>query len=324
MTRRCSHCSHNGHNSRTCPNRGVKLFGVRLTDGSIRKSASMGNLSLLAGSSGGASPADGPEIGGAGGATADGYASDDFVQGSSSSCRERKKGVPWTEEEHRMFLLGLQKLGKGDWRGISRNYVVSRTPTQVASHAQKYFIRQQNMTRRKRRSSLFDMIPDESLDLPPMPVSQEPEAQINNQSTQSQTHPVTGPLEEETESMDSSSNSLLTESTPNVDASQASYQGNTSGYPPVILPAYFSPFLQFSLPVWPSGTEPVQQETHEIVKPVPVHSKAVNVDELVNMSKLSIGETNRESVSTSLSLGLIGSSSRQSAFHANPPTGAQA
>ena len=51
-------------------------------------------------------------------------------------------GVPWTEEEHRRFLLGLQKLGKGDWRGISRNFVVSRTPTQVASHAQKYFIRQ--------------------------------------------------------------------------------------------------------------------------------------------------------------------------------------
>lgn len=70
-------------------------------------------------------------------------------------------GVPWTEEEHRMFLLGLQKLGKGDWRGIARNYVISRTPTQVASHAQKYFIRQSNVSRRKRRSSLFDIIPDE-------------------------------------------------------------------------------------------------------------------------------------------------------------------
>ena len=70
-------------------------------------------------------------------------------------------GVPWTEEEHRMFLLGLQKLGKGDWRGISRSYVVSRTPTQVASHAQKYFIRQSNASRRKRRSSLFDMAADE-------------------------------------------------------------------------------------------------------------------------------------------------------------------
>ena len=91
MTRRCSHCSHNGHNSRTCPNRGVKIFGVRLTDGSaIRKSASMGNLSLLsAGStSGGASPADGPDLADGGG----GYASDDFVQGSSSASRERKKG----------------------------------------------------------------------------------------------------------------------------------------------------------------------------------------------------------------------------------------
>lgn len=69
-------------------------------------------------------------------------------------------GVPWTEEEHRLFLVGLQKLGKGDWRGIARNFVVSRTPTQVASHAQKYFIRQSNATRRKRRSSLFDMAPD--------------------------------------------------------------------------------------------------------------------------------------------------------------------
>ena len=60
-----------------------------------------------------------------------------------------------------MFLLGLQKLGKGDWRGIARNYVISRTPTQVASHAQKYFIRQTNVSRRKRRSSLFDIVADE-------------------------------------------------------------------------------------------------------------------------------------------------------------------
>jgi len=60
-----------------------------------------------------------------------------------------------------MFLLGLQNLGKGDWRGISRKFVVSRTASQVASHAQKYFIRQTNANRRKRRSSLFDMVPDE-------------------------------------------------------------------------------------------------------------------------------------------------------------------
>jgi SHAQKYF class myb-like DNA-binding protein len=47
---------------------------------------------------------------------------------------ERRKGVPWTEEEHRLFLMGLAKFGKGDWRSISRNFVITRTPTQVASH----------------------------------------------------------------------------------------------------------------------------------------------------------------------------------------------
>ncbi|BAT12060.1 transcription factor MYBS3 isoform 1 [Oryza sativa Japonica Group] len=318
MTRRCSHCSHNGHNSRTCPNRGVKIFGVRLTDGSIRKSASMGNLSLLssaAGStSGGASPADGPD---AAPTAADGYASDDFVQGSSSATRDRKKGVPWTEEEHRRFLLGLQKLGKGDWRGISRNFVVSRTPTQVASHAQKYFIRQSNMTRRKRRSSLFDMVPDESMDLPPLPGGQEPETQVLNQ-------PALPPPreEEEVDSMESDTSAVAESS-----SASAIMPDNLQSTYPVIVPAYFSPFLQFSVPFWQNQKDedgPVQ-ETHEIVKPVPVHSKSpINVDELVGMSKLSIGESNQETVSTSLSLNLVGGQNRQSAFHANPPTRAQA
>lgn len=69
-------------------------------------------------------------------------------------------GIPWTEEEHKKFLLGLHKLGRGNWRGISRNYVRSRTPTQVASHAQKYFIRQSNAAGKKKRPSLFDLAPD--------------------------------------------------------------------------------------------------------------------------------------------------------------------
>ncbi|ERN15146.1 hypothetical protein AMTR_s00056p00127760 [Amborella trichopoda] len=89
MTRRCSHCSNNGHNSRTCPSRVVRLFGVRLTDGSIKKSASMGNLTHYTGSNNPGSspdPSDPPAV-------ADGYASDDLVQAScSSNCRERKKG----------------------------------------------------------------------------------------------------------------------------------------------------------------------------------------------------------------------------------------
>ncbi|KAJ6375625.1 hypothetical protein OIU77_000581 [Salix suchowensis] len=69
-------------------------------------------------------------------------------------------GLPWTEEEHKKFLVGLQKMGKGDWRGISRNFVKTRTPTQVASHAQKHFNRNSSLNRRRRRSSLFDITTD--------------------------------------------------------------------------------------------------------------------------------------------------------------------
>lgn len=76
---------------------------------------------------------------------------------SSRLDHERRKGIAWTEEEHRLFLLGLDKYGKGDWRSISRNFVVSRTPTQVASHAQKYFIRLNLMNRDRRRSSIHDI-----------------------------------------------------------------------------------------------------------------------------------------------------------------------
>ncbi|KAK1373304.1 GAMYB transcription factor [Heracleum sosnowskyi] len=94
-------------------------------------------------------------------ASATGYGSaDDVVHRHSVAGRERKRGVPWTEEEHKLFLLGLQNVGKGDWRGISRNFVKTRSPTQVASHAQKYFLRKTNLNRRRRRSSLFDITTD--------------------------------------------------------------------------------------------------------------------------------------------------------------------
>ncbi|CAI0549564.1 unnamed protein product, partial [Linum tenue] len=60
----------------------------------------------------------------------------------------------------KLFLIGLHKVGKGDWRGISRKFVKTQTPTQVASHAQKYFLRRLNINCRRRRSSLFDITTD--------------------------------------------------------------------------------------------------------------------------------------------------------------------
>ncbi|KAH7657091.1 Myb domain plants domain-containing protein [Dioscorea alata] len=95
--------------------------------------------------------------------------------------QERKKGVPWTEDEHRKFLMGLKKYGKGDWRNISRNFVPTRTPTQVASHAQKYFIRLSSGGKDKRRSSIHDIttvnLPDDN------PVSPTHASSLSTQSS---------------------------------------------------------------------------------------------------------------------------------------------
>lgn len=92
MTRRCSHCAQQNHNSRTCPERGVRLFGVRIHDQqgaemseSMRKSVSMGNLSNY---SGGTTDSMEPGEEDRGAAAADGYLSDGLVHGA----RDRKRG----------------------------------------------------------------------------------------------------------------------------------------------------------------------------------------------------------------------------------------
>ncbi|KAL9149438.1 hypothetical protein ABFS82_12G110100 [Erythranthe guttata] len=169
--------------------KGFMLFGVRvMMEGSFRKSASMNNLALYD-----QQPQDSTND------AAAGYASDDVVHPSGRN-RERKRGVPWSEEEHRLFLLGLQNVGKGDWRGISRNYVKTRTPTQVASHAQKYFLRRNNHNRRRRRSSLFDITTDavvgsaiqdqEKLPQPLIITQQQQQQQQDNLSQNLESFPV--------------------------------------------------------------------------------------------------------------------------------------
>ncbi|KAF8407096.1 hypothetical protein HHK36_006221 [Tetracentron sinense] len=341
MTRRCSHCSNNGHNSRTCPWRGgVKLFGVRLTDGSIKKSASMSNLSYsssAAASPNPSSPFSDPVHDHDHDPTPipEGYASDDPAHAScSSNCRaDRKKvafaivlphnygvpGVPWTEEEHRLFLMGLQRLGKGDWRGIARNFVMSRTPTQVASHAQKHFIRQSNVTRRKRRSSLFDMVPDMCMD--PSPMSEEQFLLHSTQNGEAENvnllPSVNLSLNLECEPMEAMSSETPTE------AKETESPDNCTPMVPAFFPTYLPvPFSFWTPNLAPDGEEKGSETSqHQVVKPIPILSKEpVNADELVGISQLSIGEVAGGRIEPSpLSLKLLGTPSRLSAFHANAP-----
>ncbi|KAJ1380412.1 SANT/Myb domain [Sesbania bispinosa] len=78
------------------------------------------------------------------------------------SDQERKKVVRWTKKEHGRFLMGLKNYGKGHWKNIARYSVFTKTSTQVAIHAQKYFKRQKLSRGKdnKRRSSIHDITTD--------------------------------------------------------------------------------------------------------------------------------------------------------------------
>ncbi|KAK7376161.1 hypothetical protein VNO78_35015 [Psophocarpus tetragonolobus] len=78
-------------------------------------------------------------------------------KGGSAAPGGRKKRVTWTVEEQRLFLMGLARYGKGNWKDIARNVVTTKTPTQVASHAQKYFVRLNAPPTNKKRKSIHDL-----------------------------------------------------------------------------------------------------------------------------------------------------------------------
>ncbi|KAI9161612.1 hypothetical protein LWI28_019070 [Acer negundo] len=131
--RKCSHCGHYGHNSRTCNSAtSFRLFGANIGK-STKTSMNMENL----------------------------LSDDVHVDAGSPSVvkrgKESKKGIAWTEKEHSDFLAGLNMLGKGNWKGISMHFVKTRNPSQVASHAQKYFLRLASTDNKNRRASIFDV-----------------------------------------------------------------------------------------------------------------------------------------------------------------------
>nr|GMC93728.1 transcription factor MYB1R1 [Ipomoea batatas]GMD00534.1 transcription factor MYB1R1 [Ipomoea batatas] len=214
-------------------------------------------------------------------------------------------------------MLGLQKLGKGDWRGISRNFVTTRTPTQVASHAQKYFIRQSNATRRKRRSSLFDMVPDAALETETAELVPSASKAVETDSADSLPS-LDLSLKPDVDSMDATPTELVQDT-------REDFTVTTEI--PLVYPQFIPAYIPIPFPIWPSNTVALDQDRgaetsrHQILKPIPVVPKEpVNVDELVGMSQLSLGETRSgQKDALPLSLKLTGESSRQSAFHPRTP-----
>ncbi|KAJ4846366.1 hypothetical protein Tsubulata_010971 [Turnera subulata] len=162
---RCTHCGEEGHNWSTCKKKlGIRLFGVQCIQGC---QSTPNNPRSRSRSSSSTSPPNSSLPRSDTSTTCNSVLEIDFAAAASSSSppsrKTRAAANPWTKEEHKQFLSGLEKYGKGNWRDIARNCVPSRTSTQVASHAQKHFVRQEQIAsntrptpKRRRRQSIFD------------------------------------------------------------------------------------------------------------------------------------------------------------------------
>ena len=111
----------------------IMLYGVRVVVDPMRKSISMNNLSEYE------HPQDASnnnkEV-----SLAAGYSSaDEAVPQNSGSHRERehererKRGVPWIEEEHKLFLLRLKKVGNGADQGPSMHEIAGNEEKESSS-----------------------------------------------------------------------------------------------------------------------------------------------------------------------------------------------
>uniref|UniRef100_A0A0A8Z2S6 HTH myb-type domain-containing protein n=1 Tax=Arundo donax TaxID=35708 RepID=A0A0A8Z2S6_ARUDO len=70
----------------------------------------------------------------------------------------RKKPEMWTKEEHRLFLEGLEKYGKGKWKTMASEHLRTKSASQIASHHQKYRNRTEQRKRNDcKRGSIHDI-----------------------------------------------------------------------------------------------------------------------------------------------------------------------
>uniref|UniRef100_J3LD61 Uncharacterized protein n=1 Tax=Oryza brachyantha TaxID=4533 RepID=J3LD61_ORYBR len=70
----------------------------------------------------------------------------------------RKKAEMWSAHEHSQFLRGLEKCGKGKWKTMAREFVKTKSPIQIASHYQKFCIREESRRLNQcKRTSIHDI-----------------------------------------------------------------------------------------------------------------------------------------------------------------------